>query len=92
MLLMRSLHSATVLDSNSYYTVVASIFLASTASCKAICGVALIRTSDMLIKYAHVLICIWAGEGSQHFSAFHLEVQISKLINNNSSELYHLKQ
>ena len=25
----------------------------------------------MLIKYAHVLICISAGEGSQHFSAFH---------------------
>ena len=31
---------------NSYYTVVASIFLVSTAFCKAICGVALIRTSD----------------------------------------------
>ena len=27
----------------------------------------------MLIKYAHVVICISAGEGSQHFSAFHLE-------------------
>ena len=25
----------------------------------------------MLIKYAHVLICISAGEGSRHFSAFH---------------------
>ena len=24
----------------------------------------------VLIKYAHVLICISAGEGSQHFSAF----------------------
>ena len=40
MLSMISLHSATVLYSNSYYTVVASIFLASAASCKAICGVA----------------------------------------------------
>ena len=27
----------------------------------------------MLIKYAHVLICISAGEGSRHFSAFHLD-------------------
>ena len=25
----------------------------------------------VLIKYAHVLICISAGEGSRHFSAFH---------------------
>ena len=32
MLSMRSLQSATVLYSNSYYTVVASIFLVSTAS------------------------------------------------------------
>ena len=40
MLSMRSLHSATVLYSNSYYTVVASIFLVSAASRKAICGVA----------------------------------------------------
>ena len=87
MLLMRSLHSATVLPSNSYYTVVASIFLISAASCKAICRVALIRTSDysqpfwlkrhalqmphVLIKYAHVLICISAGEGSRHFSAIY---------------------
>ena len=86
MLSMRSLHSATVLYSNSYYTVVASIFLVSAASCKAICGVASVRTSDysqpfwlkrhtllmphVLIKYAHVLICISAGEGSRHFSAF----------------------
>ena len=46
MLLMRSLDSATVLYSNSYYTVVASIFLVSAASCKAICEVALVRTSD----------------------------------------------
>ena len=46
MLSMRSLHSATVLYSNSYYTVVASIFLVSAASCKAICGVASVRTSD----------------------------------------------
>ena len=60
--------------SNSYYTVVASIFLISTASCKAICKVASVRTSDysqpfwrkwhallmphVLIKYAHVPI--WA--------------------------------
>ena len=70
--------------SNSYYTVVASIFLVSAASCKAIYGVASVRTSDYsqpfwlkrhphaLIKYAHMLICISAGEGSQHFSAFHL--------------------
>ena len=38
----------TVLYSNSYvyYTVVASIFLVSAASCKAICGVASVRTSD----------------------------------------------
>ena len=88
MLSMRSVQSATVLCSNSYYTVVASIFLVSTGSCKAICGVASVRTSDysqpfwlkshallmphVLIKYAHVLICISAGEGSRHFSAFHL--------------------
>ena len=26
----------------------------------------------VLIKYAHVLICISAGEGSRHFSAFHI--------------------
>ena len=87
MLSMRFLHSATVLYSNSYYTVVASIFLISAASCKAICRVASVRTSDysqpfwlkwhallmphVLIKYAHVLICISAGEGSRHFSAFH---------------------
>ena len=79
---MRSLHSATVLPSNSYYTVVASIFLVSAASCKAICRVASVKTSDyshallmphVLIKYAHVLICISVGEGSWHFSAFHLE-------------------
>ena len=87
MLLMKSVQSATVLCSNGYYTVVASIFLVSAASCKAICRVASVRTSDysqpfwlkwhalvmphVLIKYAHVLICISAGEGSRHFSAFH---------------------
>ena len=27
----------------------------------------------MLIKYAHVLICISAGEGSRQFSAFHCD-------------------
>ena len=36
----------TVLPSNSYYTVIASIFLISAASCKAICRVASVRTSD----------------------------------------------
>ena len=36
----------TVLNSNSYHTVVATIFLVSTASCKAICRVASVRTSD----------------------------------------------
>ena len=46
MLSMRSLHSSTALHTNSYYTVVASIFLVSTASCTAMCGVASIRTSD----------------------------------------------
>ena len=87
MLSMRSLDSTTVLFSNSYYTVVASIFLVSAASCKAIYEVTSVRTSDysqpfwlkwhallmphVLIKYAHVLICISAGEGSRHFSAFH---------------------
>ena len=87
MLSIRSLHSATVLFNSSSYTVVASIFLISIPSCKAICGVASVRTSDysqpfwlkwhtfvmphMLIKYAHVLICISAGKGSQHFSAFY---------------------
>ena len=35
-----------VLHSNSCYTVVASIFLVSAASCKAICRVASVRTSD----------------------------------------------
>ena len=39
MLSMRSLHSATVLHSNSYYTVIASNFLVSAASCKAMCRV-----------------------------------------------------
>ena len=39
MLSMRLLHSATVLPSDSYYTVVASIFLISAASYKAICRV-----------------------------------------------------
>ena len=37
---------ATVLYSNSYYTVLASIFLVSAASCKAICEVTSVRTSD----------------------------------------------
>ena len=80
MLSMRSLDFTTVLYSNSYYTVVASIFLISAASCKAIYKVTSVRTSDysqpfwlkwhallmphVLIKYAHVLICISAGEGS----------------------------
>ena len=36
---------ATVWYSNSYYIVVASIFLISIASCKAICRVASVRTS-----------------------------------------------
>ena len=44
-------HSAAVLYSNSYYTVVASIFLVSAASCKAICGVASVRTSDYRIPH-----------------------------------------
>ena len=44
MLSMRSVQSATVLCSNSYYTVVASIFLVSVASCKAICKTALVRS------------------------------------------------
>ena len=44
MLSTRSLHSATVLYSNSYYIVVASIFLVSAASCKAICKTALVRS------------------------------------------------
>ena len=39
MLWIRSLHSATVLYSNCYHTVVASIFLLSTASCKAVASV-----------------------------------------------------
>ena len=38
--------SATVLYSNSYYTVIASIFLVSAASCKAVCEVTSVRTSD----------------------------------------------
>ena len=33
-----------------------------------------------VIKYAHVLIYISAGEGSRHFSAFHLGVVV--LVNN----------
>ena len=81
MLSMRSLDSATVLYSNSYYTVVASVFLASAASCKAICEVTSVRNLDYFKvtrpsnatranHYAHVLICISAGEGSRHFSAF----------------------
>ena len=43
---MKLLDSTTVLYSNSYYTVVASIFLVSAASCKAICEVTSVRTSD----------------------------------------------
>ena len=39
MLSMKLLDSASVLYNNSYYTVVASIFLVSAASCKAICEV-----------------------------------------------------
>ena len=46
MLSMRLLDSTTVLCSNSYYMVVASIFLVSAASCKAICEVTSFRTSD----------------------------------------------
>ena len=46
MLSMRLLHSTTVLYSKSYYAVVASIFLVSAASCKAICRVASVITSD----------------------------------------------
>ena len=49
MLSIRSLHSATVLHSNSCYTVVASIFLGSTA-CKVLCGVASVRTLAILVK------------------------------------------
>ena len=48
------LSSATVLYSNSYYTVLASIFLVSTASCKAICRMASIRLfSAILTKVTH---------------------------------------
>ena len=46
MLSIRPLCCATVLPNSSYYTVVASIFLVSAASCKAICRVALVRTLD----------------------------------------------
>ena len=35
-----------VMYSNSYYKVVASIFLVSAASCKAICGIASVRTAN----------------------------------------------
>ena len=31
----------------------------------------------VLIKYAHVLICISVGEGSWHFSAFHFLSDLS---------------
>ena len=43
---IRLLYYATVLPSNSCYTVVASIFLVSAVCCKAKCGVASVRTSD----------------------------------------------
>ena len=56
MLSMRSLHSASVLYSNSYYTVVASIFLVSTASCKAIFGVASVRLFQPFWLKWHALI------------------------------------
>ena len=38
--------------------------------------------SHVLIKYAQVLICISAGEGSRHFSAFHYtcKVENSKIL------------
>ena len=71
MLSNRLLYSATVLCSNSYYIVVASIFLVSTGSCKAISGMASVRSQDTFsailpsmtcpsntTQYAHVLICI----------------------------------
>ena len=70
MLLIRSLHSSIVLHSNSYYTVVASIFLARAASCKTICVQSEFQTIlshfDMLTcgKYAQVLM---HGKGSQYF-------------------------
>ena len=34
----------------------------------------------VLIKYAHVLICISAGEGSRLFSAFHFKKFFSDII------------
>ena len=45
-LVCEDMTSCTDLPSNSYYIVVASIFLISAASCKAICSVASVRTSD----------------------------------------------
>ena len=84
---IRSLHCAAILPSNSYYTVVASTFLVSAASCKAICKVTSVRASDysqpfwlkwhtllmahVLIKYAHVLTCICTGEGTSTLVLFH---------------------
>ena len=61
MLSMRSLLSATVLPSNSYYTVVASIFLISAASCKAICRVASVRTSDIFIDLRNTELYVKAN-------------------------------
>ena len=86
MLSIRSLHCAAILPSNSYYMVVASIFLVSTVSVKQYMGsisqnfrqfsailakVTPLLMPHVLIKYAHVLICISAGEG---FVQFHFEV------------------
>ena len=67
MLSTRSLHSATILCSYSYYTVITSIFLASTASCKAVCGIAPVRTSEFSTRVCTRPYLQCTGKGSQHF-------------------------
>ena len=88
---IRSVLCGSILYSNGYYTVLAtcSSFLVSAASYNTICGVKLVRSWDysqqsailstvtVLIRYAHVLICIFVNEGSWHFSAF---ISISNIL------------
>ena len=85
MLSTRSLHSATVLHSNRYYTVCSKYFLGKRCFLKSnmrssigqnfrlfsaiLPKVTRPSNAHVLIKYVHVLMCV--GEGSRHFSAIH---------------------
>ena len=71
------------------YTVVASVFLVSAASCKGICKhqskpqtvlgqSGTIVMPHVLIKYAHMLICICTGKGSHHFKCYTYFILLSE--------------